>query len=415
MSAQRSHGSVRVLLVGYNGANNTGADALLLADIADFKQVFGPTVRLTVPTLDEASLRRRLDDDPAVRIVPISPLFIRPVRRLVAEHDLVVLVEGSTYMDTWTSVLLWYFLWAARCAAAWGIPCLAYAVDAGTLNPLNRVLVRRVASATNMIIVRSEAAARRLRGWGVATRIEATADNAFTFVPRGQDLDLLDRAWPRHGRPVVGIAAVDFFRWPVRMRPYGKKAHLYRWPYYFSHSRRRAEAAAALAATIAAFADWLVEEYGAAVALLCMEQLDEPMAAMIASRMRHAERAATFSARHATPSQMTAVLRSLDYLVTSRFHAAVLSLAAAIPQIAIGHDLRLLTLYEDLGIRQEWFVSPDQAQLRFLKQRFLALRCDETAVQAHLRDACTTQITRAERNRALLARFARDLGLVAGP
>ena len=32
----------RVLFVGYNGANNTGAEALLLADIEDFRAVLGP-------------------------------------------------------------------------------------------------------------------------------------------------------------------------------------------------------------------------------------------------------------------------------------------------------------------------------------------------------------------------------------
>ena len=47
-----------VLLVGYNGANNTGAEALLQADLADLRAVLGPDARLTVPTLNAANLRR---------------------------------------------------------------------------------------------------------------------------------------------------------------------------------------------------------------------------------------------------------------------------------------------------------------------------------------------------------------------
>jgi hypothetical protein len=43
------------LLVGYNGANNTGAEALLQADIADLRAVLGPDARLTVPIPDQAS------------------------------------------------------------------------------------------------------------------------------------------------------------------------------------------------------------------------------------------------------------------------------------------------------------------------------------------------------------------------
>ena len=32
---------IRVLLVGYNGANNTGAESLLLSDIEDVRAVLG--------------------------------------------------------------------------------------------------------------------------------------------------------------------------------------------------------------------------------------------------------------------------------------------------------------------------------------------------------------------------------------
>ena len=94
-------------------------------------------------------------------------IFPLTVRRLVREHDLVMLVEGSAYMDTWTSALLWYFLWATRCAAVRGTPCIAYAVDAGQLRPRNERLVRRQASRTDLIVARSAAAAERLRRWGV--------------------------------------------------------------------------------------------------------------------------------------------------------------------------------------------------------------------------------------------------------
>ena len=32
------------------------------------------------------------------------------------QQDMVLLVEGSAYMDTWTSALLWAFLWTTHCA-----------------------------------------------------------------------------------------------------------------------------------------------------------------------------------------------------------------------------------------------------------------------------------------------------------
>ena len=46
------------LLVGYNGANNTGAEAKLLAIIDELLMVLGPETCITVPSLNEANLRR---------------------------------------------------------------------------------------------------------------------------------------------------------------------------------------------------------------------------------------------------------------------------------------------------------------------------------------------------------------------
>jgi hypothetical protein len=58
---------------------------------------------------------------------------------------------------------------------------------------------------------------------------------------------------------------------------------------------------------------------------------------------------------------MTALLRSLDLLITSRYHACVLSMAAFVPQVAVGHDTRLATIYRDLGLKERWFIDPGSA------------------------------------------------------
>jgi choline dehydrogenase-like flavoprotein len=70
----------RVLLIGYSGANNTGAEALLLADIADVRAVFGPAAPITIPALDPANLRRYVRDEPNVRIERLPTIFFRAVR-----------------------------------------------------------------------------------------------------------------------------------------------------------------------------------------------------------------------------------------------------------------------------------------------------------------------------------------------
>jgi polysaccharide pyruvyl transferase WcaK-like protein len=401
----------RVLLVGYNGANNTGSEALLQADIEDMRAVFGPDVRITIPTINPANLRRYIHEGPGLRIAPMSTVFFGPLRRFIKESDLVFLTEGSTYMDTWTSAMLWAYLWTTHCAHEMHKPVVGYAVDAGEIkSAFNRLLVDTEADETDLIIARAQAAADRLRGYGVSAPIEVTADNAFTFVPDPADAGLFDRLWPEAGDRVVGLALVDFYLFPVVMRPWGSKEECYRWPYFFNRTPDRCRAREALADSYAALADHLVREHGVSLALICMEELDERIARKVQSRMACADRARIFSSGEYTASTMVNILRGLDFLVTSRYHACVLSMAAQVPQIAVGHDLRLKSIYAELGL-QDLFVDahlPERdAQLRANLDRVLD---DPEPVRAALRQGYDQHLTRARCNRQLLQDFARAHG-----
>lgn len=400
-------GAPRVLLLGYNGANNTGAEALLQADIADVRAVLGPEAIITIPTLNETNLRRYVKDGPNLRIVRIPTLFFAALRRLVNGNDVLLLVEGSTYMDTWSSAMLWAYLWATRCAHAMGKPSLAYAVDAGELSTFNQRLARREASKTGLIIARSKAAARRLRAFGVTAPLEDTADNAFTFQPECADEGLVQRVWPEAGSGVVGLAVVDFHLWPVVVRPWGRRKDCYKWPYYFSRSPERDRASEALVCTYATLADAIVVEHGKSIALIAMEQVDEPIARRIAARMAQAGAARVFSSREFNASEMTVLLRSLDLLITSRYHAAVLSMAARVPQMAVGHDLRLKSLYEEIGLSEEFFFPPDRPGLgaTLLDRTRMLLSGRAEAARDALGREYAGHREKAERNRALLRAF----------
>jgi len=332
----------------------------------------------------------------------------------VRENDLIMLVEGSTYMDTWASAMLWAYLWTTRCADEMDKPCLTYAVDAGEVrSALNRRLVRSEASKTDLIIVRAQAAAERLRSLGVSAPIEVTADNAFTFRPQGADEGWVEREWPAAaaGRGIAGLAVVDPYLWPVVMRPWGRREDCYKWPYYHTRTPERSRATEALAGSYAALADSLVLQHDKAVALICMEQLDESLARQVQRRSAHTDQARVFSAREHNASQMTVLLRSLDVLVTSRYHACVLSLAAQIPQMAVGHDLRLKTIYAELELRDQYFVDARDPNLYpLLKERVEELLARPAPVRDLLRRGYEAHAVQAGRNRELLSRFVQACG-----
>jgi polysaccharide pyruvyl transferase WcaK-like protein len=351
----------KVLLMGYNGANNTGSETRLISIIEDIRNVLGKDVELTIPTLNEKNLRRYIEEDEQLKIVPIPSIYFFALKKIVEKQDLVLLVEGSCYMDTWTSALLWAFLWTTRCAYNQGIPCIAYAVDSGELSRFNRFLVKREASKTDLIITRTTYARERLIDIGVTAPIVSTADCAFTFETRLEAKNSLKKIWNSEksasNEGFIGMAVVDFHLWPVVIRPWGRKVNLYKWPYYFSRSRSRVQRSETLSKNWAREADRIIELHSKNMIIICMEELDEPLAIEIKNRMKHSEKAQIVSAGTFNASQMTEVLRSLELLITSRYHAGVLSMKTSVPQIGIGHDLRLKGLYKDIKIEKELFID----------------------------------------------------------
>ena len=405
----------RVLLAGLNGVNNTGAEARVLAIIDDVRAVLGPDATITVPSLDVAATRRYVREDAHLHVVPIPSVYFAAVRRLVREHDLVLLAEGSVYMDTWTPFLLYYFLWATHCAHALDRRCLAHAVDVGKASPLNRWLIRREASKTDLLVTRTYAGAETLRSWGVTAPMDVTADTALTMPTDPADEGWVQRAWPE-AAGIVGFSVVDFYQWPLVFRLRGPREHCYRWPYYFSRSPERARASAALAEGYAALADRIAVEHDRSIALICMEQVDERLAHEIHRRMARAGRARVFSAREVNASRMALLLRGLDLLVASRYHASVLSLAGGVPQVAVGHDLRLKTLYAELGLLDGYFVDSHAPDLfERLGQHVAQLLADADAERDVLRRGHEGLLTRARRNDAILRAFARNHGWLQAP
>ncbi len=394
---------LKILLIGYNGAANTGSEARLLATIEDIRALLGQKALVTVPTLFENNLRRYIQESPELKIAPFNPIYFRDFYRLIKENDLVLLIEGSCYMDTWSCFLFWAWLWATRCAYTMRKPVVAYAVDSGDLSRANQKHLCRIAGKTNLIITRTRPAAERIKTWGVTAPLEVTADTAFAFQTDPSDEGLLNRIWPEATTGIAGIAAVDFYRWPVVARLWGRKEDCYRWPYYFSKSSERTRSSDALAKGLAELADDLVQKTNKSIALICMEQLDEPMALKIKSRMTYGDRARIFSAREYNASQITVILRSLDLLITSRYHAGVLSLAAGVPQAAVGHDYRLADLYEELGIKDEFFINY-QAPNLFTRLSDLVKRLidEETVLRARLETEYQKHLERATGNRILL-------------
>jgi polysaccharide pyruvyl transferase WcaK-like protein len=341
-----------IFLLGYGGANNTGAEIRILTIIDDIRATFGAEVPITLGTVDREKTQRVVGESPHLDIVQLPYIFPLAVWRLAKKHDIVVLVEGSTFKDNWSSALLYLFLWGAWTAGVHGNRSIAYAVDAGKMSGINQRLTRWVCNRMDLIITRTEAAREQLKSLGVTKKIAVTTDTAFQF-----ERQMLGKS----ETPVVGIAPVEFYKWPVRFRLWGPAAQCYHWPYYFSWDESRAAQSAALVDAWVDLIRHIVDERGWSIRLIAMEELDTEICGKILDRLPDAVRVKveTSFAGKQTPQAIVGGLRELNYLVTSRYHACVLSMGGRVPQMALYHDERLISIYREMGL--EAFAIPHHA------------------------------------------------------
>lgn len=339
------------LLFGYCGNRNTGSDVRMLTIIEDVRAVFGPDTLVTVVSQDREITRTVVTESPLLRIVEIpfgEPLlFGNRVQRLVMKHDATFLIEGSALQQNFSPWLLYAYLWTAFTAWLAGRPCIAYAVDVGDLTPFNRWLVVRACGFMDLVITRTERARERLRQMGFRGRVFTNTDTAFQYLCHSPPPSRSARE-----RPLVGIAPIEFYHWPVKLRLWGRPEDRYRWPYHFTWTAEGRQRSRQLIDVYAAFIQECLNQRGLDVALIAMEQLDTRFCEQILEALPAEQRGRVrlVSSRNTPPNEMTLFLRGLDYLVTSRYHASVLSLAGGVPQLAIAHDERIESIYREAGI-----------------------------------------------------------------
>jgi polysaccharide pyruvyl transferase WcaK-like protein len=136
-----------------------------------------------------------------------------------------------------------------------------------------------------------------------------------------------------------------------------------------------------------------------------MEQLDEPLARAVAARLPDAVHTRVFSSRDINASRMTVLLRSLDALVTGRYHASILSLGAYVPQVAVGHDLRLRTLYDELGLSHRFHAADAPDLVEAVAADLRTLLGAPQATREALRRGHDEALARARRNPEILSEF----------
>lgn len=358
---------VRVLIIGYSGKRNAGAEVRAAEIIRQLRATpLDGGMEFTVLTLDPDASRGFYPDDVALQ--RMSSVFFRDLLTACSSHHVGILAEGSCVTNVTSNVAALFFIAAAGILAAQDKPCIGFGVEAGPLNPWLERMVRRHCRRV-LYAARTEESLRRFEALGCRSFLGT--DAAWTAIPAEPAwaaAELHQRFGVAPGTPLVGLGAMNPFIRPIRasvarylrVKLTGDRTDQYEKLYFYTNSPERRQLYAAYLDAFAAAARAVVAESGAMPALVLMEPMDGPTAGELEARL--GVPTITLSARDYNAAQISALLGQLAMLITSRYHAHVLAMPAAVPCVAVSKDHRLTSLFAEHRL-SELCVSTHAADL----------------------------------------------------
>jgi len=344
---------LKLLLAGYAGSRNTGADVRVEEMIRQFRHLLGDDwIDLSILTIDQQATRGYFR---TVKQVSFPKVFPRFVFDEVHKYHGVIACEGSMFKSKFANALSTLMVGALGTAAAGNKLAIGYGGEAGTMDPALESLVRRYCQDAH-IIVRNDNSKAILDQLGVNATVGT--DTAWTFEPAPSavgDALLREAGWDGEA-PVLAICPINPFWWPVKpdlvkgaMRA---ATGVYDRSHYASVYFHRAGAEVDLAqdrylSHIAEAVNRYCENRNVFTVLVGMEKLDRFAAEALNHKLY--QPAPLFVSDEYDMFQMVSLLRRCSFLVSSRYHAIVCSMPGSVPSIGITMDERIRNLMADRG------------------------------------------------------------------
>jgi polysaccharide pyruvyl transferase WcaK-like protein len=393
---------LKLLLAGYNGTRNTGADVRVEGVVRQIRKILGDeNVALSVMTQDFDLTRGYFENAQQVRLPDIFPPFLHSE---VRKNHGVVACEGSMFKSKFANALTAMMIGALGIASAQNKLSIAYGAEAGEMDPLLQKMCKRYC-AESLVITRNVESQEVLGKLGVAT--ELGADTAWTFEPSvGPEYGrkaLLDAGWDG-STPVLAVCPINPFFWPVKASLGKALIHSLTGKYEKSHYRSLyfhksgADVDAAFEKYLSEMAAG-IERYRnsrrAFPVLVAMEMLDREACERLAGKLGGAP---VFSSDKLDMHEMVSILRQCDRMLSSRFHAIVTSMPAGVPSAGVTMDERIRNLMRDRG-HGHLLMRVDEQDLA--DKIFVALRSLDAGAD-EIREAMARTVVR---NLQLMARM----------
>jgi polysaccharide pyruvyl transferase WcaK-like protein len=361
---------LKLLLAGYVGTRNTGADVRVEEMVRQFRHLFGDDhVDLSIVTSDPALTKGYFR---TVKQLHIPQIFHKFLYDTVRHQHGVIACEGSMFKSKFANALSTMMIGALGLATAEEKIAVGYGGEAGAMDPSLEELVKKHCK-TALVITRNPESADVLERLGVPTALGT--DTAWTFecAPPSTAEKLLRRAGWDGKTPVLAVCPINPFWWPVRPEPLkaalngisGTFSDAHYKSIYFHNDAPDVEQRFKRYLTGMAGA---VKDYARAhdvfPVLIGMEQLDRKACERVDEMLGGGT--PMFVSDDHDMFEMVSILRKSSMIVSSRYHAIVCSMPGLVPSIGVTMDERIRNLMSDRG------------------QNELALEVDDPKLDEHL-------------------------------
>jgi polysaccharide pyruvyl transferase WcaK-like protein len=392
---------LRLLLAGYNGSRNTGADVRVEEMVRQFRHLLGDEhVALSVYTLDPAKTRGYFR---TARQVLLPKIFPRTLFDTVHDQHGVVACEGSMFKSKFANALSTMMVGALALAEVEAKLAIGYGGEAGKMDPALEALVRRYCRDA-LVLCRNGESQDVLARLGVPS--QPGTDTAWTFEAgpgeRARRL-LVEAGWD--GRtPILALCPINPFWWPVRPDPVkgvvhaltGQHASSHYASIYFHHDGP--EVAERQRAYLEAWASGVARFRRTTTCfpvLIGMEQLDRRACEALDGALGGGH-PVLVSDRH-DMRELVGVLREARWLLSSRYHAIVTAMPAGVVSAGVTMDERIRNLMADRG-QPELALEVDGPGLsEAIHGVLVRLRDDEEAVREGIERAAVSNLERMGR------------------
>lgn len=357
---------LKLILAGYVGTRNTGADVRVEEMIRQFRAVLGDdNIELSIMSVDKkltASYFR------TVRQVTLPAVFPKFLYDECPKHHGVIACEGSMFKSKFANALSTFMAGALGMASAENKLSLGYGAEAGAMNPPLRAFVQEHCR-DSLIICRNNPSRMVLERLGVRTK--GGTDTAWTFTPapRHVGAELLKKQGWDGQQPVLIVCPINPFWWPVKPDLGKAFAHemlgefdsLHYKSVYFHHDSQSArDQQETYTSHLARAIEVFCREQNYFPILVGMEKVDRRACQLVASKLPYEP--PMFVSDEYNMYELVSVLHNGSLMASSRYHAIVTSMPGLVPSVGVTMDERIRNLMNDRG-HPDFFLEVDDEQL----------------------------------------------------